>query len=77
MTLHGRAAERAVIDDLLTGATAGRSAAMLVHGEAGIGKTALLDHAAAAAHGMVVLRATGVETEAGLRRPPPAAPPGP
>ncbi|MFD0887866.1 ATP-binding protein, partial [Streptosporangium algeriense] len=44
--LYGRAAEQAVIDRLLREARAGRSGALVVRGEPGIGKTALLDHAA-------------------------------
>jgi DNA-binding CsgD family transcriptional regulator len=64
MKLHGREAEQRVIDDLLAGARAGRSGAVVVRGAAGIGKTALLRYAAAAADGMLVLRTTGVETEA-------------
>jgi DNA-binding CsgD family transcriptional regulator len=47
--LHGRATGRSVIDRLLADARAGRSGALVVRGEAGIGKTALLDYAAAAA----------------------------
>jgi len=47
--LYGRARERSVIDRLLAGARAGRSGALVIRGEAGIGKTALLDDAAAAA----------------------------
>ena len=66
MRLYGRRAEQAAIDKLLVGAREGRSAALVVRGEAGIGKTALLDYAAAAADGMLVLRAVGVETEAEL-----------
>ena len=38
----GRERERARIDRLLKDAHAGRSAALLMHGEAGIGKTALM-----------------------------------
>lgn len=64
MKLHGREAEQRVIDDLLAGARAGRSGAVVVRGAAGIGKTALLRYAATAADGMLVLRTTGVETEA-------------
>jgi len=64
MKLHGREAEQRVIDDLLAGARAGRSGAAVVRGAAGIGKTALLCYAATAADGMLVLRTTGVETEA-------------
>ena len=64
MRLHGREAEQRVIDDLLTGARSGRSGAVVVRGAAGIGKTALLRHAATATDGMRVLRTTGMETEA-------------
>ncbi|MFF4988939.1 ATP-binding protein [Streptosporangium saharense] len=63
--LYGRAAEQAVIDRLLSEARAGRSGALLVRGEPGIGKTALLDHAAAGGD-MRVIRGTGIESEAEL-----------
>ena len=64
--LHGRSAETARIDELLAAARDGRSSALVIRGEAGVGKTALLDYAAAAA-GMRVLRGTGIESEAELR----------
>ncbi len=44
----------------------GRSAALVVRGEPGIGKTALLDYAAARADGCRVIRALGVESETEL-----------
>ncbi|MEU4768645.1 LuxR C-terminal-related transcriptional regulator [Actinosynnema sp. NPDC023794] len=44
--LHGRSAELAVVDGLLSAARAGRSGVLVVRGEAGIGKSALLSHAA-------------------------------
>ena len=66
VTLHGRLAEQAVLDDLLTGAKSARSGSVIFRGPAGIGKTALLDYAAQAAQGMPVLRTAGVETEAEL-----------
>src|SRR6266536_6256737 len=47
--LHGRATERSIIDRLLARARAGHSGALVIRGEPGIGKTALLDYAAAAA----------------------------
>nr|WP_238341948.1 LuxR family transcriptional regulator [Actinopolymorpha rutila] len=62
----GREAERARIDALLDDARAGVSAALVLRGEPGIGKTALLDHAAERAAGLRVLRAAGVESEAEL-----------
>jgi len=63
--LHGRSAETARLDELLAAAREGRSGALVIRGEAGVGKTALLDYAAAAA-GMRVLRGTGIESEAEL-----------
>jgi DNA-binding CsgD family transcriptional regulator len=63
--LHGRSAETARIDVLLAAARHGRSGALVIRGEAGVGKTALLDYAAATA-GMRVLRGTGIESEAEL-----------
>jgi DNA-binding CsgD family transcriptional regulator len=66
--LHGRDRECALLDDLLTAARAGRSGALVLRGEAGIGKSALLDHAARAARTaeMQVLSCTGIETESEL-----------
>ncbi|WP_068920952.1 helix-turn-helix transcriptional regulator [Planobispora rosea] len=64
--LYGRAAETAVIDRLLEAARAGRSGALVVRGEAGIGKTALLDHAVAAAAELRVIRGAGIEAESEL-----------
>ena len=65
--LHGRDAEARAIEDLLAGAKAGHSGVLVIRGEAGIGKSALLDFAARSAvrHG-TVLRATATETEAEL-----------
>jgi ATP/maltotriose-dependent transcriptional regulator MalT len=62
----GREQERARIDRLLEDARAGRSGALLLHGEAGIGKTALLRWAIGRAAGMRVLRARGIETESDI-----------
>jgi predicted ATPase len=41
-TLLGRKRERAVLDRLLDGVRGGRAGALVMHGEAGVGKTALL-----------------------------------
>ena len=62
----GRERERARIDRLLQDARAGRSATLLLHGEAGIGKTALMRWAIGQATGMRVLRARGIETESDI-----------
>ena len=62
----GRERERARIDRLLKDARAGRSGALLMHGDAGIGKTALLRWAIAEAADMRVLRARGIETESDI-----------
>jgi DNA-binding CsgD family transcriptional regulator len=62
----GRERERARIDRLLQDARAGRSGALLLHGEAGIGKTALMRWAVGQATGMRVLRARGIETESDI-----------
>jgi len=64
MLLLGRNEERLALDRLLAQALDGRSGALALVGEPGIGKTALLDHAAERAQGMRVLRARGVESEA-------------
>jgi DNA-binding CsgD family transcriptional regulator len=64
--LHGRAAELGDIGGLLADARAGRSSILVICGEAGSGKTALLEHVAADAKDFRVLRSTGVESEAEL-----------
>ena len=64
--LPGRADEGARIDRLLDGARGGVSAALIVHGDPGIGKTALLDEVAATAAGFTVLRAQPLQTESEL-----------
>jgi hypothetical protein len=52
-----------VFDRLLGAVRAGRSGALVVHGEPGVGKTALLEYAIGSASDLRVLRATGVESE--------------
>jgi DNA-binding CsgD family transcriptional regulator len=61
--LLDRLAERAALGRLLEAARGGRSAAMLVRGEPGVGKTALLEDAVQAAAGFRIARAAGVESE--------------
>ncbi|HEY2443929.1 MAG TPA: AAA family ATPase [Streptosporangiaceae bacterium] len=62
--LLGREQERREIEIALARARSGESAALALVGEPGIGKTALLDHAAELAAGMQLLRARGIESEA-------------
>jgi DNA-binding CsgD family transcriptional regulator len=64
--LVGRAAEIAALEGLLAGAREGRSGVLVLRGEAGAGKSALLEHAANAASDFRVLRGLGVEGESEL-----------
>jgi DNA-binding CsgD family transcriptional regulator len=64
--LVGRDRECARIDRLLEDAVGGESRALVIRGEAGIGKTALLEYAAGWSLGMTVLRVGGVESESDL-----------
>ena len=61
--LLGRRRECEVLDRLLAAARDGHGGALVVHGEAGIGKSALLEYAEGAARGFQVLRAVGNEAE--------------
>ena len=64
--LYGRELERARIRELLDGARKSRSGVLVLLGEAGVGKSALLDDAREQAADMRVLVATGIESEAQL-----------
>jgi DNA-binding CsgD family transcriptional regulator len=66
LVLVGRAAEIAALEQLLAEARDGRSGVLVVRGEAGAGKSALLEHAADAATDFRVLRGFGVEGESEL-----------
>jgi len=70
-TLYGRSMEQSVVDGLLAGARAGRSGVLVVRGDPGVGKTTLLDYAAAAAGA-----ATSGGGVAGGASPGDGAPPG-
>src|SRR3954449_4113686 len=61
--LLGRANEREALDRLLENVRGGQSAVLVVRGEAGVGKTALLHHGAQQAAGFRVARIAGVESE--------------
>ncbi|MCC6830498.1 MAG: AAA family ATPase [Thermoleophilia bacterium] len=62
----GRVPERARIERLLAGAQEGRSGALVLRGDAGIGKSSLLDDAVASANGMTVLRVSGLQPAANI-----------
>src|ERR1700720_3684613 len=61
--LLDRGREREVLDQLVAGVRAGQSRVLVLRGEAGIGKTVLLEHLSAAAEGCRIARAAGVESE--------------
>jgi DNA-binding CsgD family transcriptional regulator len=61
--LLDRLPERAALSQLLDAARAGRSGVLIVRGEPGIGKTALLDWAVGSAADLHVIRVAGVESE--------------
>ena len=63
MRLLGRADECALLDGLLDDVRRGESRSLVLRGEAGIGKTALLGYLLDAAADLTVARAVGVESE--------------
>jgi DNA-binding CsgD family transcriptional regulator len=64
--LQGRSAECRALDRLLESAHAGAGATLVLRGEAGVGKTALLDYMAERASGFRLARVAGVESEMGF-----------
>ncbi len=61
--LLDREGERAALDGLLGDLRSGCGRALVVRGEAGVGKSALLEYAEASASGCRVARAAGVQSE--------------
>jgi DNA-binding CsgD family transcriptional regulator len=61
--LIGRGAEKQVLGEMLDSVRGGTSRALVLRGEPGIGKSALLDHAVARAKDMQVVRTVAVESE--------------
>src|SRR5215211_4553375 len=62
-SLRGRTQERALLDGLVSALREGESRSLILRGEAGIGKTALLDYLVESASNVTVARAEGVESE--------------
>jgi DNA-binding CsgD family transcriptional regulator len=61
--LRGRLSEREALKRLLDDARSGRSAVLVIRGEAGVGKSALLRHAVTQGSGFRVVQIAGVESE--------------
>jgi ABC-type transport system involved in cytochrome c biogenesis ATPase subunit len=61
--LRGRASECSLLDDFLGAVRRGEGQALVVRGEAGIGKTALMEYLVASTSDRTVLRAAGVESD--------------
>jgi DNA-binding CsgD family transcriptional regulator len=64
--LRGRSAECRALDRLLEATRAGQSAVLVLRGEPGVGKTALLDYMTERASGCRLARVAGVEAEMGF-----------
>src|SRR6187200_404760 len=62
-TLSGRTTECAALEGLVASARAGQSRVLVLRGEAGVGKTALLNYLSEGASGCRIARASGVESE--------------
>ncbi|WP_241564147.1 helix-turn-helix transcriptional regulator [Nonomuraea polychroma] len=63
MQLRGRQIECETLDRLVATVQAGHSSVLVLRGEAGIGKTALMEYARGSASGCRIVRAAGVESE--------------
>jgi DNA-binding CsgD family transcriptional regulator len=61
--LLDRRSERELLNQLLEAVRGGQSGVLVIRGEPGIGKTALLEHVVSAAAGLRVVSVTGVESE--------------
>src|SRR5437763_10464731 len=64
--LRGRSAECEALERQLQRVRAGESSVLVVRGEAGVGKTALLEYVAERASGCRIVRVAGVESEVEL-----------
>ncbi|WP_159426324.1 AAA family ATPase, partial [Mycolicibacterium vaccae] len=61
--LHGRATESAALREVISAVRAGRSQVLVLRGEPGAGKTALLDHLLGQADGLRCVQISGVESD--------------
>ena len=61
--MRGRSSECGLLDGLVAAVRGGDSRSLVLRGEAGIGKTALLEYLVESASDMTVVRAAGVESE--------------
>ena len=57
---RGRTSELDALDRLLENVRGGQSGVLVIHGEAGVGKTALLRHAVGQASGFKVVQIAGI-----------------
>src|SRR5689334_15849306 len=63
MELIDRGAERRLLDGVLREVRSGHSRVLVLHGDAGVGKSALMGYLASQAAGCRLIRAAGVESE--------------
>jgi Cdc6-like AAA superfamily ATPase len=61
--LRGRDQECALLDELVSSVRRGQSRSLVLKGEAGIGKTALLEYLVDSVPDLSVARATGIESD--------------
>src|SRR5437763_14104191 len=61
--LRGRGSECALLDELVAAIRRGESQSLVLRGEAGIGKTALLEYLIASAPDAAIVRAAGVQSD--------------
>ena len=61
--LRGRRGECGALDQVIAGARTGQGQVLVLRGDAGVGKSALLEYLVGSAAGCQILRAVGVESE--------------
>src|SRR4051812_11025264 len=66
MALLNRSAECGLLDGVLRDVRSGQSRVLVLHGDPGVGKSALIDYVVRQARGCRVVRAAGVESETEL-----------